>query len=469
MLTRLKLYRAITCVKSWLVLLPLAWGASATAGPGSPATAWPTHGLDGVGVNVHFREPDPSGYILSPQNMPRVERQLDTIAGLGLKVVRDGVFFRWTNKDKSEYDFSDQHKFVDALDKRGLRAMVLLIYNDPRYEGELLSARTVKGRESYARFCGKIAGEFKGRGIVWEMWNEPNSSMFWNPSADVNEYMAAFKLAAAAMRKADPGCLIIAPSPAGIDLPYLKSCFEQGLLDFVSAVSVHPYARVPEQNATKLLQLDSLINRYSNQPRHDLPLVCSELGFSRLWSTWADGVYRVSTEDEQAGVVVRQVLMSVMAGVPMHIIYNINDYSNNVKEWEHNFGILRHDQTPKSSFYAIKNLLTQLAGLEFIQQLDAGDTNPQWMPLLNDYVLVFRKDNKTVIVAWTSSAPHLSVIPVLGTPTAMTDMKGKALAIPETQAPSGADQDPRFGRMMKLQLTGEPVYIFLDEKSAAKK
>ena len=113
---------------------------------------------------------------------------------------------------------------------------------------------TAAYQQGFSNFCAAAAKEYKGDGVVFELWNEPNSGAFWpggTPNAD--QYMALMNQAVPAMRTADPNCTIIGPatcpSSTGIDTTFLTSCFnygtrypgQKGLLDLVDAVSVHPY------------------------------------------------------------------------------------------------------------------------------------------------------------------------------------------------------------------------------------
>ena len=107
-------------------------------------------------------------------------------------------------------------------------------------------------RQGFSNFCAAAASRYKGEGVEFELWNEPNST-FGRGGANADQYMALANLAVPAIRNADPNATIIGPatcpSSTGIDTTFLTSCFnygtrypgQKGLLDLVDAVSVHPY------------------------------------------------------------------------------------------------------------------------------------------------------------------------------------------------------------------------------------
>jgi polysaccharide biosynthesis protein PslG len=413
------------------------------------STAWPPKTIvDGLGISVHFINP-------TAENIGTYESQMDYIKDMGLKIVRIDIQWRWVDKSRGEYDLQPMHMLVDAAEKRGLRVLCLFLsYPYPQNEKNR-GVNTAKNRQRFAEFCARAVIEFQGKGIIWEMWNEPNADTFWHPHADANEYMQAVISAVAAMRNSDPNCIIIAPSTSGIDFEFLKPCFEQGLINQVDAVAVHGYCEVPEQNFIRYLHLRNMANSYSAKLGKLIPIVTSEWGFSQLLPTPMGDIWR--TEDKQAALIIRSILVDIVAGVPMHIVYTDLDYDN-PREWsEAGFGVLTNMHEPKTAYYAIKTLTEQLAGMKFWGTLEAGSVG-SWERFVDDYVLVFENNEKVTIVTWTTSAEHVSSVQIPGIPTSMQDMKGKEKIVP-TAMITGHGQRPRFGRKMMIKLTEEPLYM----------
>ena len=54
---------------------------------------------------------------------------------------------------------------------------------------------------------------YKGKGIIWELWNEPNGD-FWSPHPNVDDYAKLVEVAIPAMRQEDPNVLIVGPRSA---------------------------------------------------------------------------------------------------------------------------------------------------------------------------------------------------------------------------------------------------------------
>ena len=104
---------------------------------------------------------------------------------------------------------------------------------------------TKGGRHS--RWAAAAAKHFRGRGILWEMYNEPNIG-FWKPKPDVKQYVKLAIEVGKTLREATPDELYIGPASSTIDMPFLEECFRSGLLEYWSAVSVHPYRESGPRN-----------------------------------------------------------------------------------------------------------------------------------------------------------------------------------------------------------------------------
>jgi hypothetical protein len=139
------------------------------AAPNSPTVE------ESLGVNIHFVDSRPG--------------EVRMIADAGFRWVRTD--FKWdvTERDRGRYDFSSYDRLLKELEANHLRALFILDYGNPLYT-EGMSVRTAEARHAFAKWSVAAAKHFAGRGIVWEVFNEPNIPVFWPPDPDVQEYVA---------------------------------------------------------------------------------------------------------------------------------------------------------------------------------------------------------------------------------------------------------------------------------------
>ena len=357
----------------------------------------------GLGVNIHFTEPEPG--------------EMKMIADAGFRWVR--THFKWeaTERERGHYDFSAYDGLMRSLDQFKLRALFILDYGNPVYTVDK-AVRTEEARQAFARWAVAAAKHFAGRGVIWEMFNEPNVPMFWPPQPNVNEYIALALTVGRAFRANVPNEKLIGPATSGIDFNFLEACFKAGLLDYWSSVSVHPYRQTnPEDAANEYCRLRQLIDHYrarvstqssSDGPRFStrsgsdgpsdqhIPIISGEWGFSSAW--------RRMDEAKQGALLARELLTNIANGIPISIWYDWRDDGPDPKEAEHHFGLVRNayldgrDQVyqPKPAYLAAKTLNNLLNGYRFENRLAVGSDQ--------DYVLIFVRESDRRIAAWTTSA-----------------------------------------------------------------
>jgi hypothetical protein len=356
---------------------------------------------DGLGVNIHFTgEP---------------ARDLDMIQADGFKFIRMDFAWQSIEKEKGVYDFAPYDELTAALAKRGIRALYILDYGNPLYETDQ-SVRTEEGRQAFARFAATAAERYRAKGIIWELWNEPNIG-FWKPQPSVDDYMKLAKAVFPAIREADPGALRVAPATSGVPLDFLEQCFRRGLLELVDGVTVHPYRQdPPETAAADYLRLRALIARYRpdatlrssgassslrsrsyyggvgslrSTSRPDLPILSGEWGYSSVWKGF--------DPELQGRYLARHFLTNLSMGVPLSIWYDWHDDGQDPKEPEHHFGTVAFDYQPKPAYLEMQRLVGALRGMSFVKRLQSA---------AQDYLLLFSDGKRYAIAAWTTGDAH---------------------------------------------------------------
>ena len=105
-----------------------------------------------------------------------------------------------------------------------VKLLYILDYGNSLYGGTNFASAA--WRQDFTNFAAAAAARYKGDGVVWELWNEPNGT--GGPTAD--QYMALANQVVPAIRNADTNSTIIGPATSTIDTSYLTSCFSYGLL-----------------------------------------------------------------------------------------------------------------------------------------------------------------------------------------------------------------------------------------------
>ena len=89
----------------------------------------------------------------------------------------------------------------------------------------------------YGAFMNYLVNAFGGRVNAWEIWNEEDSSGWWNGTPA--QYVELLKAAYPAVKSADPKATVIVGGLTGNDGAYLSQLYADGARGFFDAVGVH--------------------------------------------------------------------------------------------------------------------------------------------------------------------------------------------------------------------------------------
>jgi hypothetical protein len=374
------------------------------------------------GVNIDFTDPKAG--------------ELKMLADAGLQWVRMDLKWDATEHEPGKYDFAAYDRLLSALEKEHLHALFILDYGNPLYDNGA-PPRTDRTRQAFARWAIATAKHFSGRGILWELYNEPNHELFWPPRPNVDEYVKLAHVVGKAFQEQVPHEKLIGPATSGIDFDFLETCFKHGLLNYWSAVSVHPYRREdPETVAGDYHRLRQLIDRYAVGK----PIISGEWGYSTSWEN--------ISANKQAELLLRSWLTNAANGVQLSIWYDWKDDGTDPYNPEHNFGIVanayrQHSGSPfdpKPAYVAAQSLTGFLTGYKFLGSLPTPDERV--------YLLSFSKGDEVRIAAWTTSQGETEVVIPLDGAYQAFEYTGKDVGTFKSSQSS-----------LKISLSNTPVYI----------
>lgn len=314
---------------------------SAAASPAGPLLG------EGMGVQVQF-------WYLQPGD-------LDRIAATGFGVVRWGIPWDKVEIAPGVYDWREADRFMRALAGARLRSVVILAYGNPLYAGPdgapaadaRVDARPPTGpvaRAAFARFAAAAAARYRDQPVTWEIWNEPDSATFWQPSPDPGAYAQLARETCAAIRAASPTARVL--GGAGAAMPnavahrdnIYAALARAGAIACLDGVSSHAYRmsgfyRQPDPES---IAADNAASRRYLHADLGLPadkrLVTTEWGYP-------SGVVGA---DRQAAYLLRANLMNAATGVPLTIWYEWRDSRADDEGPESQFGLSTMTGGPKS-------------------------------------------------------------------------------------------------------------------------
>ena len=301
----------------------------------------------------------------------------------GLLWIRDRITWgelenprgKWIGDTK--YDLS-----ADIQTKNGLK-VYQVFHSTPTW------AQEVKGPHSFPddlrdvyNFGAEMARRYKGKVDAWEVWNEPDISVFSDELGD--SYAAMLKAMYIGFKSADPGLPILICSFAMGPGKFAETIFQNEVGNYFDIYNYHIYDDWKKHVDRALKHLD-LMKRYG-------------LGSKPIWLTEAgrpirrqDDLVEFNTEQGQdvAEFLPKAIINSLSAGIDKYFWFILPYYRENDFML---FGLLRQDMTPTPGYCSMSSCTYALGEAKYLGRLDIAGV----------YAHVFeRNDSEITVALWT--------------------------------------------------------------------
>lgn len=315
------------------------------------------------------------------------DMMFEAMARVGVRYLR--VDFLWTDIEprRGEFFFTAYDELVAAASRYGIELIGIICYGNPWATSAASKGANYKDYgltdklppddlETYANFAAAVASRYRGQVRRWEIWNEPNVFVFWQPRPNPVRYGDLLKTTYARIKEVAPESIIVSGGLApyfdiyryGRNWGFLKALFRAhpDIGGFCDAIAFHPYTFLqrpaPE---TRLVQsFPAMIRRFRG--------IAEEIGagFKPLWATefgWHTAVEKSGypgfprgvDEETQAAFLVRSFTLALAEGVEVVSWYTLLDGVNARRNKEWAFGLFNPlpqegVPTPKPAYHALR-------------------------------------------------------------------------------------------------------------------
>lgn len=336
--------------------------------------------------------------------------QFQKIKETGFNYVR--VLINWNRiyvGENQPFDFSFYDDYFNELTKNGLKPLIYMWGHPTNYEYDAF----ING---FPNFVETVVRRYQGICDVWEIYNEPNLN--WGYGMGYSSTQRAIDFAkltidsAKIIRRLVPHAYIIGVALGNSNdyytekdnsyqwQNYLELVCKEGILDYVDAISVHPYRlnSTPEGYITESHPLaKAIIDKYAHK---HIPIVCTEMGYSTAVRT-GSGVVNINQE-QQANYLMRSLLIFDLLNYPLFIAFQWM-CGTDTANVEHGFGMIDSDhQTYRPAQKLIKTFIYELSGYYFKSRLfSSSDT----------FILEYENnEGKTKFVYWSTEEKTVNIL-----------------------------------------------------------
>ncbi len=311
-----------------------------------------------------------------------VAEQLDRTRASGAEIIRLDVGWASLQPEArgewSQWALGRLDSAIDAANARGIKVLVTF-WQSPCWasssperfkqgcEGKWWE-RSVqlwgpRRASDYANALATLVDRYGSRVEAWEIWSEPNSRAAYRTRRTVRSYVKLTKVANRKVKAADPQATVVAGALMWADFGFTERLYRAGIKGHFDAFSIHPYSDDrspldeghPDWIRGSFVRGVPAVRKTMVKQGDAKPLWLTEFGWStadvRGSSGWLNGV----NESTQAAFTVDALdQISRWKYVDVAIYFKLIDTSSNPSDTVANFGLLRHDGTPKPAYHAFK-------------------------------------------------------------------------------------------------------------------
>tara|TARA_Y100000589_G_scaffold329194_1_gene375091 strand:- start:406 stop:3627 length:3222 start_codon:yes stop_codon:yes gene_type:complete len=295
----------------------------------------------------------------------------------------------------------------------------------------------------YAEYVFNIASEFKNQVDAWEIANEP-----WGRHITPEDYTQSVKVAAKALRMADPGAVILHGDTTFLGETMLQS--GSGAHCDVASFHVYSYFReyfwgIP----TKLRDIRKHMDTYGMAGK---PIWLTETSGCGYGLHIYPGQTLAEVRHYQAMDLPKKMLASLAVGADKTFFYNFRDTPAHGTENE--FGMVHTDLTPKPAFAAYRTVAKLFNSSRYMGQIDLPDAYLGYL---------FETDGQQQAIIWRRDTQSnelgskLASLPTLGNPNAF-DFKATGV-IKQVNVMGSQQTLPVSEGKVQFNVDGYPTYI----------
>jgi len=340
-----------------------------------------------VGVCAHeLHKGDPSG------------RAYAMMRDAGITSVRTDAHWAYVERQPNQLKIEPSwQRYLKETARHGLSTQFILGYGN-QHHGDGEKPRSEPVRAAYNRYVDFVTESLKGQVAYYEIWNEWDVENPRDP-AFTQDYARLIADAAGIIRQRDPAATVLAGAVTsqGIESGFALRLLENGLMQSVDGLSLHPYVHcrgwrrnTPEAWIDWMAEVDKELTRAAGRP---VPLYLTEMAWPSHQG--ACGI----DETLQAAYLARAFFLArTLPNIKGMWWYDFRNDGTDKTEREHNFGLVRQDFTPKPAYPVLAAISEIVSRYAFLGRLENT---------ANDVVMLrFARGEDELLVAWSTGKPR---------------------------------------------------------------
>jgi polysaccharide biosynthesis protein PslG len=169
-------------------------------------------------------------------------------AGIGW--VRVDFLWQLIEPEQGKFDFAKHDLIVDLLTAQGINILGILDYSADWASSCGKWNCAPKENKLFIDFATAVIRRYKDRIKYWELWNEPDSGVYWEPQDGLKAYCQLLREFYPAAKAADPQCKILNGGLA-IANSSLNKLYDNGAGGYFDILNIHIFVTPLNNGAAK--------------------------------------------------------------------------------------------------------------------------------------------------------------------------------------------------------------------------
>jgi hypothetical protein len=343
-----------------------------TAGAALAGTQHATMGSARVPTTAgggQFGVADPDLITLTPSVQAS---QLAAMKAMGITSIRLDANWDWVEYGgPNTFDWSQLDQAVASIRAAGM-SVDLIIDGCPPWAAVAGTSGDASPQPAsaaqYAQWAAAVAQRYAPQGVnTFEIWNEPNNQVFWQPAPNPAAYTAMLKAAYTSVKAVDPSAFVLSAglAPENNDgtniapITFLQDMYANGAHGSFDALGYHPYSYPALPNSIQNWSGWSQMSQTSTSLRS--VMAANGDGGKKIWitevgapSAGPDGIGQAGQANEFTQAIAAAKASSWVGGFYLYSWKDEGTDKTNSEDW---FGLLTASGAKKLAYTAVANAL----------------------------------------------------------------------------------------------------------------
>ena len=167
-----------------------------------------------------------------------IEEAILLMRKAGIAWVRMDFLWDEIEPQPGKFEFGKYDEIVDLLSRNNMNILGILGYSAQWAKSSEQWNSPPKENALFVKYALQLIGRYKNKIKYWEVWNEPDSHIYWADQDGLKGYCSLLKDVYIAAKKQDPECKILNGGLCA-GLASVNKLYENGAKDYFDILNIH--------------------------------------------------------------------------------------------------------------------------------------------------------------------------------------------------------------------------------------